>query len=88
VGDTVELRLPENPSTGYRWAIDALDETHVAIGETGFHGRTDVGGGGEAYWRLRAVGAGQTAITLKRWRPFEGDRSIVERFAITLRITG
>ena len=87
VGDSVELRLPENASTGYRWAVDVLDEAHVMVCETGFRGRDSAGSGGDAYWQLRATAPGDTAIGLKRWRPFEGDRSIVERFAITLHIT-
>jgi inhibitor of cysteine peptidase len=87
VGDTVDLRLPENPSTGYRWTIDTLDPAHVKISETGFRGTDSVGGGGDAYWRLRGAAAGETALTLKRWRSFEGDRSVVERFAVTLQIT-
>jgi inhibitor of cysteine peptidase len=86
VGDIMELRLPENASTGYRWALDALDAARVTIVETGFRDRGGVGSGGDAYWRLRATGHGNTAVNLKRWRPFEGDRSIVERFAITLQI--
>jgi inhibitor of cysteine peptidase len=86
-GDTVELCLPENPSTGYRWTVDALDEAHVTVDETGFRSRGAAGSGGDACWRLRATGPGDTTVALKRWRPFEGNRSIVERFAITLHIT-
>jgi inhibitor of cysteine peptidase len=88
VGDTVELRLPENSSTGYRWTVDAIDDARVIVDDTGFHGGAAPGSSGDAYWRLRATGSGAAAIALKRWRPFEGDRSIVERFAITLQITG
>ena len=33
VGDQVTLRLPENPSTGYRWAVDAADASLVEIQE-------------------------------------------------------
>jgi inhibitor of cysteine peptidase len=87
VGDTMELQLPENPATGYRWTIDALDETLISVGEVGFRSAAAVGSGGNAHWQLRATGAGQTTLALKRWRPFEGERSIVERFAITLQIT-
>jgi inhibitor of cysteine peptidase len=86
VGDTVQLRLPENASTGYRWSVDAIDDAHVRVEETGFVGADGVGGGGDACWRLSATAPGDTAVTWKRWRPFEGDRSVVERFAITLHI--
>jgi inhibitor of cysteine peptidase len=86
VGDTVSLRLPENPSTGYRWAVASFDEAHVMIVESGFRGSKSVGSGGQAEWQLRGLAAGRTTLNLKRWRPFEGDRSIVERFVITLQI--
>jgi inhibitor of cysteine peptidase len=87
VGDTAELRLPENSSSGHRWAIEAIDQAHLTVSETGFHGSAGAGSGGDAFWRLLATAAGQTTLSLKRWRSFEGDRSIVERFSVTLRIT-
>jgi predicted secreted protein len=37
-------------------------------------------------WRLRARARGRTRVELKRWRHWEGDQSIVERFGITLDI--
>src|SRR6185295_9956236 len=33
VGDTIELVLSENASTGYRWAFDGVDEQVVRAGE-------------------------------------------------------
>lgn len=30
VGDEAALRLPENPSTGYRWAVNAADREAAA----------------------------------------------------------
>jgi hypothetical protein len=35
---------------------------------------------------LVARGPGRTRLGLKRWRHWEGDASIVERFAVTLDI--
>lgn len=87
VGDQLLLHLPENPSTGYRWTLDPVDAAILAVTETGFTGSSTVGGGGDARWQLRANAAGDVAVSLKRWRPFEGERSVVERFAVTLHIT-
>ena len=87
VGDSITLRLPENPATGYRWAFVSLDETKVTLEASRFErGSSGVGGGGEAEWTLRARSAGSTRITLKYWRPWEGDRSITERFEVSLQI--
>ena len=41
-----------------------------------------VGSGGEAYWHLRARAAGKSRIELVNRREWEGDRSIIDRFAI------
>ena len=36
VGAEATLRLPENPSTGYRWALDAADSSVATIAEQSF----------------------------------------------------
>ena len=87
VGDEILLQLPENPSTGYRWAIDRLDEDRVNLVDSGFRAEGPAtGSGGAAFWRLRMQNAGRTRIELKRWRAFEGETSVVERFAFDLEI--
>jgi len=87
VGDSITLRLPENAATGYRWTFASLDESKVTLEADGHEGSaTGVGSGGEATWTLRARTAGPTRIALKRWRHWEGDRSIIDRFDVALEI--
>jgi inhibitor of cysteine peptidase len=87
VGGEVVLRLPENAATGYRWAVDAADGNLVEVKEGEYLAMSNaVGSGGEAQWIVRAKAAGATQVKLKRWRHWEGERSVVERFEFTLRI--
>ncbi len=87
VGEEVGLRLPENASTGYRWAVDAVDATFVEIEEGEYVSTSKtLGGGGEAQWLVKAKVPGVTQIKLKRWRGWEGEGSIIERYEINLRI--
>ena len=72
VGDEVLVRLPENPSTGYRWELDAsrgglelAEDTYV-----GPRGST-VGGAGERHFRLRATGEGAAQVQLRLARSWE-----------------
>lgn len=86
-GDEVVLRLPENATTGYRWAVDAADGNLVEVKEGEYLARSNaVGSGGQAQWIIYAKAVGTTPIKLKRWRHWEGERSVVERFEFTLRI--
>jgi inhibitor of cysteine peptidase len=87
VGDAVVLRLPERASTGYRWEIEAADTTLVDAQEGQYAAASSaVGGGGETQWTLRARATGIAYIRLKRWRRWEGEDSVRERFEVTLRI--
>lgn len=87
VGDEVALRLPENATTGYRWAIDSADANRVDIKEGQYVSTSEkMGGGGEAQWLIKAKAPGATSVKLKRWRQWEGESSVVERYEITLRI--
>ena len=64
VGHSVLLRLPENPSTGYGWTLDA-DSRLVEIGEKRHvHSAETVGSGGESQWSIKAVVPGATTLRL------------------------
>lgn len=87
VGSTVELRLPDNPSTGYRWTFKA-DPTMVHIKEGRYTQSSElVGSGGEMQWFLQALKPGTTAVLFKRWREWEGEQSAIESFQLTLSIS-
>lgn len=85
VGASLVLNLRETPSSGYRWAFDALDESHVAVEGSSWAGAdAQPGAGGVASWRLCPLAAGRTRLALKRWRHWEGEKSVVERFSVVL----
>jgi inhibitor of cysteine peptidase len=92
-GDTIVLHLHENSSTGYRWAFDVLDEAKLELVKSEYvqEGGADgpvVGNGGEMTWtvKVKPKTKGRTQLKLKLWRSFEGDKSIQQRFSVTLKI--
>lgn len=87
VGETTMLQLPENATTGYRWAIEPLNADLVEAQEGQYIRQSNaIGGGGEATWTLHPKVPGTTQIKLKLWRPWEGEQSIQRYFEVTLRI--
>jgi inhibitor of cysteine peptidase len=84
-GDEIVLRLPENATTGYRWAIDRLDEDVIeAVGSEPNYPGSAVGSAGHVAFTFKAKKAGTGEVTLKYWRHFEGDKSITNRFRLRL----
>lgn len=87
---TIQLRLPENPSTGYSWNFQVLDTDYLElIGDEFFYPQNDqqmVGKPGLRVFTLRAVDSGQTMIKLAYWRPWEGLKSRTDKFVIQLAI--
>ena len=87
-GQAVTISLPENASTGYRWAVDSIDSGMVEAAEPRVEGLAKgVGSGGRSVWTFTAKAPGQTTVALKQWRQWEGDRSIIGRFSVVLTIT-
>jgi inhibitor of cysteine peptidase len=71
-GETFNLVLPSNPSTGYRWNIvPELDENIVQFVEQGYSAEQPVipGSGGLDVWTFRAVNAGDTTVVLGHYPP-------------------
>jgi inhibitor of cysteine peptidase len=87
LGDKIQITLPENATTGYRWAIDRYDEELVeAISTEPHYEGKAVGSGGEVAFSFQAKKPGAGEIALKHWRHFEGDSSVTNRFRVRLRV--
>ena len=87
VGERLIVRLPENPSTGYTWAIDetdrrllTLDGTDYTPAETG-----SIGARGQRTFTFTARQPGEVTFKFKYWRFWEGDASVTERYVVNLR---
>lgn len=88
VGERIAVRLAENPTTGFSWAIDetdrrllTLDASDYAAPDLGF-----IGAKGQRTFQFIARQPGEMTLQLKYWRVWEGDGSVTERFTMTLRI--
>jgi inhibitor of cysteine peptidase len=89
-GEKIVLHLHENPTTGFRWALEQADDEIVELVESNYSPRSGsgAGGGGQHSWTFTAQKVGSARIGLKLWRAWEGDKSIIERFTVTIRVTG
>ena len=93
VGDMLVIKLPENPTTGVRWAFDLvsgpIESEHDKYEQPEPSKDTEGRGIGAAAIRvltLRVQGCGRAALRLKRWQEWEGGSSIDATFSCTIRI--
>ena len=86
-GETVQVTLPENATTGYRWAIDHYDQDSIeAVSAEPHYPAKAVGAGREVAFSFRAKKSGTGEIVLKHWRQWEGDASVTDRFRLRLHV--
>jgi inhibitor of cysteine peptidase len=83
--DDVLLRLPETPSTGYRWSVEA-SHPDVASVEKDRRGATagGVGAPGTREFPIRGTKKGTVVLEAKLWRQWEGENSTVKRLSFPL----
>ena len=85
VGDTILLRLADNPTTGYGWEFEPVTGDSLVLTNSGYEPSSGaMGGGGVTTWTLSVIAAGTISIALKQWRPWEGDASVLDRFTLTV----
>ena len=83
----LQITLPENATTGYRWAIDSYDEDLVkALANQPRYPAQAIGSGGEVAFTFEAKKIGSGEIVLKHFRHWEGDASINKRFRVVIRV--
>jgi inhibitor of cysteine peptidase len=85
--DSVVLRLPENPTTGVRWAFDRLEGPLQVVSDR--YEQPAGGGIGASAIRvltLQPRGRGRAELSVKRWQEWEGPSSIDAAFHCVVRI--
>ena len=86
-GETVFVRLHENSTTGYRWDFDNLDEAKVQVERASYERTSEaIGSGGDAMWAVKPQTNGTAKVSMKLWRQWEGEQSIVDTFGFTLKV--
>jgi inhibitor of cysteine peptidase len=88
VGQAIELRLPENPTTGFSWAVqtDGGPACSVAEGPPAPAGALP-GQGREHAWEIRGVQAGTCRIGLAYRRPWETGAPPAQEFHVGIRVS-
>ena len=88
LGESIQISLPENATTGYRWEIDHYDEDLIKLLATEpCYTDNAVGSGGIIAFIFQGKKIGVAEIALKHWRSWEGEASVVARFHIRLNVT-
>ena len=87
-GDALCLDLPENPTTGFRWRLAAVDTTVVALDEDRFDAiAAQPGASGVRHFRFVAVGPGATDISVHRSRRWDTESEPEYTFRVTARVS-
>jgi predicted secreted protein len=89
VGEIFQVRLWENPTTGYLWTITGSVSPHLELLDRKFTPGSDasrVGSGGERTFVLRAVMPGRAVLHMILKRPWEKEGAEADSYFIKLKI--
>jgi inhibitor of cysteine peptidase len=88
-GDEIVVALPENPTTGYRWAIDLSGSILKLAGPPAFLGTGEtVGSGGVRTFTVIAEEVGDSVLTFQLRRPWETDPPSATDIPFHIRVLG
>jgi inhibitor of cysteine peptidase len=87
-GEGFEIRLSENPTTGYRWQLDEWERAILELTRDEFHppDLAPYGAGGEHGWRFVARAPGQTSLHLA-YRRGQGSGAPARTFSLDVAVT-
>ena len=87
-GESLQISLAENATTGYRWEINRYDEDHFEAlsSDSSYPNSGVVGSGGRAIFTFQAKRAGYGEIVLKHRRSWEKDQPPLAEFRIRVQV--
>jgi inhibitor of cysteine peptidase len=77
-GAMITIRLVENPTTGYRWVVEARSGLEQ-VGDQNEPG-SRIGAAGVRVLQFHSKSIGTHELRLKNWREREGESSVIGRF--------
>jgi predicted secreted protein len=84
-GDRIILRIPENATTGYQWAVDHVDGAlKVESNEFVLPGHARPGAGGERVIVLAVRATGGARVVLSQRRSWEAEPIDRRELAVTI----
>ena len=85
-GDTLEIVLNANPTTGYQWKALPWDTKIIEqIDKPVYKSRSEaIGSGGELTFYFKALSTGQTPLEFIYFRAFEKDVPPIKSFKVTI----
>lgn len=88
LGEIVRISLDENPSTGFRWALEQGDDEVLELLTSDYiqASAPRVGVGGKRVWRFAGKKSGDVRLVLVYRRAWEEEISTVERLQVTIRV--
>jgi predicted secreted protein len=89
VGETVVLRLPSTPGTGYAWQVTRIDEDHLKmLGKATYEAPAtpSLGSSGYQVFRFLLQKPGSAGVVLDYVRPWEKGPKPVRRFHLEVSI--
>jgi inhibitor of cysteine peptidase len=85
VGSPITVRLGENPTTGYRWAL--VDHGDLEVASDTFEQTGDaIGAAGVRIFTFHAPQQGRSRLRFKNWREWEGERSVIQQFEVMVEV--
>lgn len=83
VGETLDVRLPENATTGYRWTVGQCDGDVLRLDESSAsYPSAEAGSAGVAQFAFRAMQPGVTELVLEERRSWEVGRPAARSFTV------
>ena len=73
VGETFEIRLDANPSTGFAWQVSCDANSLKLVNKTFDRASNSMGAGGTDVWKFEALRAGNSNLTFELRRSWEKD---------------
>jgi inhibitor of cysteine peptidase len=86
VGETLEVCLPENRTTGFKWILESSVERACSLVSDHVEPGHLAGQPGKRCWHFRAEHAGSEHIRMSYQRPWEEKKAPARTFTLGIRV--
>jgi inhibitor of cysteine peptidase len=86
--EEIIIALPENPTTGYRWAVETSGNALAFTSADFAPATTAIGAGGKRTMRFIAQRPGTSTIHAQLRRAWDDPKAAINAYTVTIAVTG